>query len=146
MAAEMKTANQFIPVLFFAILISGCAHVISSDLRLKVDPSLTFSEVLRDPDANKGKIMLWGGEILQVILQDRTTFVEVLKWPLGWRGNPQRTVTFEGRFVILVKEPLDSSFYQAGKRVTVAGEVQGGIKGEEMKTLSDSILSISDSP
>jgi outer membrane lipoprotein len=80
---------------FFFILTSGCSHVISDTLRARVDPSLTFREVFQNPNAYKGKIVVWGGEILQTLPQkDRTTLIEVLDWPLGWRGKPKRTVAF----------------------------------------------------
>ena len=125
-------------ILFSFTIIYGCAHVISEDVRAKIDPAIAFKEVQQDPNQYKGKTILWGGVILQSLPEnDGTTLLEVLQWPLSWRGEPQRSVTFEGKFLILVKENLDPSPYEKGKRVTVAGEIQGEIQGEEKKSLTD---------
>jgi outer membrane lipoprotein len=122
----------------FFIFVSGCAHVISKDLRANVDPSLSFGEVLQNPEAYKGKIVLWGGGVIQTLPQeDGTTFIEVLEWPLGWRGEPRRTVPFQGKFLILVKEPLDSFPYGSRAKITVVGEIDGTILGGKVKSVSD---------
>ncbi len=124
-------------LLILLILVSGCAHVISSELRTKVDSSLTFSQVLQNPNAYKGKIVIWGGEILQTLPQkDGTTLIEVLQWPLGWRGEPKRTVSFHGKFLVLVKEHLDPSLYQIRERITVAGEILGEIQRDKIEYLT----------
>jgi outer membrane lipoprotein len=118
-------------------LISGCA-VISPELRAKVDSSLTFEKVFQNPCAYKGKIVLWGGEIIQTLPQkEGATMIEVLKWPLNWREEPRRTVSFHGKFLVLVKDHLDLSLYERGKDITVAGEIEGEIQGKEDQRLSD---------
>jgi len=62
----MKKISFYI-LLFSFIFASGCAHVISKDLRAKTDSSLTFGEVFKNPNTYKGKIVVWGGEIIQAI-------------------------------------------------------------------------------
>ena len=117
---------QFFSLLFLLLLVSGCAHVISKNLREAVDPSLTFGEVFKNPDSYKGKTVLWGGEIIQTLaLKDGRTEVEVFQRPLGWRGEPGETARSEGRFLVLVDKYLDPYLYRRGRRVTVAGEVLG---------------------
>jgi len=123
---------------FLFIFISGCAHVISRDLRARVDQSITFKDVQKNPNTYKGKVVLWGGEIIQTLPQkDETVLIEVLEWPLGWRGEPRRTVSFQGRFLVFVKEPLDLSLYKRGAKITVAGEIQGSTLGEKIKSITD---------
>ena len=119
------------------LLISGCAPVISLELRAKVDPSLTFREVLQTPDAYQGKIVLWGGEIIQVMPQNGTTGFKVLQMPLGWREKPIGASGSEGKFLVLVKEFVDLSVFQNGKKITVAGKIEGAARKGEIKSLSD---------
>ena len=125
--------------LFFSLIIaSGCAHVISKDLRAEADQSLMFKDVQKNPNTYKGKIVIWGGEIIQTLPEkDGNTLLEVLEWPLSWRGKPRRTVSLQGKFLVLVKDHLDLSPYQRGKRVTVAGEIQGSMLGEEINPATD---------
>jgi outer membrane lipoprotein len=124
--------------LFSFIFASGCGHVISKDLKAKTDLSLTFGEVSKNPNTYKGKIVIWGGEIIRALPQDDgTNLIEVLEWPLGWREKPRRAVSFHGKFLVLLKEPLDLSHYRRGVKITVAGETQGSMQGEKIKSVSD---------
>lgn len=125
-------------LLFLSIFLFSCAPVISEEIRGGVDTSLTIKEVAQSPDTYKGKIVLWGGKIIQTLPQgEGTTLIEVLEWPLGWTGRPRRTVSFQGKFLILLKEPLDSSLYGREVRITVAGEIQGSMLGEEINPATD---------
>jgi len=133
----VKQIQSYLLLLLFGFVL-GCAHVTSEGLRAKVNPSRTFDEVFQNPDAYKGKTFIWGGEIIQTLPQENgTTLIEVLEWPLGWREKPRRTVSFQGKFLVLSKEPLDPSDYTRGTKITVAGEVEGSVPGERIKSVSD---------
>jgi outer membrane lipoprotein len=122
----MVTRFKFFSLFFVLLFISGCAHVISKDLRNHSDLSLTLSQVNRDPNAYKGKSVIWGGEIIETVNQkDGTTQIEVFQRPLGWRGEPKETLASEGRFLVLVEKYLDPYIFRRGRRITVAGEIQG---------------------
>ena len=133
----VKQIQSYLLLLLFGFVL-GCAHVTSEDLRAKVDPSRTFDEVSQNPDAYKGKTFVWGGEIIQTLPQENgTALIEVLEWPLGWREKPRRTISFQGKFLVLLKKPLDLSDYRGGTKITVAGEVEGSVPGEKIKSISD---------
>ena len=124
----MERFERFQRFLLFSLilLISGCAHVISKDLRVKVDPSLTFGQILQNPNAYQGKTVLWGGEIIQTTNQkDGTTLIEVFQRPLGWRGEPKERPASEGRFLIIAEKYLDPYLFRRGRKITLAGEIQG---------------------
>lgn len=114
--------------LFFGLLLlaffSGCAPI-SKDLRAQADRTLNFQQVFKDPGAYKGKIVIWGGEIIETINQkDGTTLMVVLQRPLDWMEEPkfQRS---EGRFIILAEGYVDPYVFKRGRRITVAGEILG---------------------
>ncbi len=112
--------------LLLVLFLPGCAHVISKDLRAKADTSLTLSQVRKDPEAFKGKMVLWGGEIIETLnLRDATTQIEVFQKPLGWRGEPRATLSSEGRFLILADQYIDPYIFRSGRKVTVMGEIIG---------------------
>jgi outer membrane lipoprotein len=130
----MKSRFIWFLLLSFIILLSGCAHVIPKDLRTKSDLSLTLSQVRQNPNAFKGKLVVWGGEIIETVnQQDGTTQIEVFQRPLGWRGEPKETVASEGRFLILADKYLDPYILRRGKKITVAGEMIG----EKIKPLGE---------
>ncbi len=114
------------------IFLSGCAHVISKDLRTKSDLSLTLSQVRQNPEPFKGKWVVWGGEIVETAnQQDGTTQIEVFQRPLGWRGEPRETYPSAGRFLVLYDRYLDPYVFRRGKKITVGGD----ITGEKVKPL-----------
>jgi len=130
----MKRRSPWFLFLVFIFLLSGCAHVISKDLRIKSDPSLTLGQVRQNPDAFKEKLVIWGGEIIETVNQrDGTTQVEVFQRPLGWRGEPKETNYSEGRFLVLADTYLDPYIFRRGKRITIGGE----IIGEKTKPLGE---------
>ena len=123
----MNRVRQFYRILIFflVLLISGCAHVITKDLRAKADLSLTFAQVQQNPNLYKGKSVVWGGEIIQTTNQkDGTPLMEVFQRSLGWRGEPKETVASEGRFLVLIEKYLDPYLFRSGRKITVAGEIQ----------------------
>ena len=133
----MRQAKPYLS-LFLSVFLFACAPVISEKTREEADLSLTFKEVAPNPDTYEGRFVLWGGEIIQTLPQDDgSTFIEVLEWPLGWREKPKRTISFRGRFLVLSKEPLDASLYKGKVRITVAGQIQGSMPGEKVKSVSD---------
>jgi outer membrane lipoprotein len=130
---KMKNGVRWI-FLLLVFLLSGCAHVISKDLRAKADPYLTLGQVRQNPDAYKGKMVIWGGEIIETINQkDATTHIEIFQKPLGWRGEPKAPASSEGRFLMLSDQHLDPYLFRKGRNVTVVGE----ILGEKIKPLGE---------
>ncbi len=118
-----KRLRLLLPLL---LLLSGCASVISEELRAKADPNLTIAEVRENPNGYKGKIVVWGGEIVQsTVRKDKTTLIEVLERPLGRMDEPQETGTSGGRFLVHSEKYLDPDVYREGRRITVAGRILG---------------------
>jgi len=127
----MSTRFPLLWLFLIFSFISGCGHVISENLRKQIDPAITFKQVFENPSAYTGKMVLWGGEIIQAINQkDGTTLIEVFQTPLRWRGEPKDTeesIPFEGRFLIRIAKYIDPYLYRRGRKITVAGEIQGEI-------------------
>jgi outer membrane lipoprotein len=107
------------------LLLAGCAHVISKEVLQEVDMSLTFAHVSKDPDAYTGKIVLFGGDVIETQNLSDKTLIVVLQRPLGSRGEPGAGDVSEGRFIIQTPEFLDPAIYRSGRKLTVAGMVAG---------------------
>jgi outer membrane lipoprotein len=121
-SAWMKLSGVIIAL--FAV--SGCAHVISAQLREQVDPHLAFGTVLHNPEAALGRLVIWGGRIIETTNEgDGTTVIKVLQTPLDSSGFPQDEESSEGRFLVRVPRYLDPEVYQKSRKITVAGEISG---------------------
>lgn len=112
-------------LLVAAVLAAGCAGVIPEAARQGVDPSFTFAELRANPDAARGRRVVFGGEILQVTPRAQETEIEVLHYPLGADDFPRRSAPSGGRFLVRWTGFLDPATYPAGRLVTVAGTVEG---------------------
>jgi len=130
----MSNRVRSLIVICCLVFLSGCVHVISKEIRDKVDPALTFGQVIQNPTAYKGKTVVWGGEIINTLNQKNgTTEIEVFQMPLDSRDAPKTSNASEGRFLILINRYLDPYLYREGRMVTVAGE----ISGEQIKPLGE---------
>ncbi|MBW1716602.1 MAG: Slp family lipoprotein [Deltaproteobacteria bacterium] len=95
--------------------LSGCAHVISKEIRQEVDPELTFAELRKDARAHKGKTVLLGGVIVKTVNKEEGTILEVYQTQMDREGRPVKLDVSGGRFLALYKGLLDSEIYRKGR-------------------------------
>lgn len=112
-----------ISILVF-LFTAACAPVISKDIRDQVARDLSFKEVLQDPEAYKGKLVLWGGVIIKAENQKEGTLIEVLQKPTDREGRPKAVDHSDGRFLALYNGFLDVAIYSRDREVTIAGEIK----------------------
>ncbi|MEA3415122.1 MAG: Slp family lipoprotein [Thermodesulfobacteriota bacterium] len=125
---KVKIQNLFFASIFVAYClfsIAGCAPVISKQLRKQIAKELTLSVVAKAPEAYKGETVLWSGVIISSVNLKEGTMIEVLQKPADTSGKPKDVDESEGRFLALYPGYLDVAIYNGGRKVTVAGEVQG---------------------
>ena len=125
---KIKIQNLFFVPIFVAYCLfslTGCAPVISKQLREQVAKELTLSVVFKDPEAYNGKTVLWSGVIIRSVNLKEGTIIEVLQKPADAQGKPKDVDESEGRFLALYPGYLDVAIYNGGRKVTVAGEVKG---------------------
>lgn len=123
----MQHAIRFLAVATLA-LTPGCAStsVIPEPLEQQVDKAVTFSEVLESPDSYRGKMVVWGGEVLKAKALKGGTQLEVLQLPLDDDQGPvTERMESKGRFLAWQSEFLDPATMTDGTRVTIVGEVTG---------------------
>jgi outer membrane lipoprotein len=124
----MKSVNRsggLLLLVWAAFLITGCAHVVSSELRQQSRTDLAFSTVLQNPEAYKGATVIWGGSIIETVNHDDYTAVKVLQTPLDSYERPEGEEDSRGRFIVEISGYVDPEVYKNGKMVVVAGEIVG---------------------
>lgn len=110
--------------LLFAVL-TACAPVISQGVLKTVDRTIAFEQIMKNPDAYKGKAVLVGGTILKITNLPDKTLIEVIQQPLDRRNMPESPENSKGRFIVVFKEFKDPAIYSPGRLITVAGEMIG---------------------
>jgi outer membrane lipoprotein len=115
--------------LFFASVLLltsvGCVSPISSQMRQEAAKNLSFGEVLANPGAHNGEVVIWGGVIVKTVSRDHHSDLYLSETPLGVNGRPMGREYSEGEFVAKTSEILDPRAYAEGRQVTVAGEIIG---------------------
>ena len=104
---------------------AGCAHVVSPEMRQKAEGGPEFSAVLGNPDAYRGKTVIWGGIILDTINQEDSTLIKVLQTPLDIEGMPTGREYSRGRFLARIQGYADREVYLPESLITLAGEIAG---------------------
>lgn len=116
--------------LFVLLALSGCAHNLISDKSLaQVDSSISFNDLLKNPDAYRGKMVILGGGIAGVTSLDDGIQIEVINYNLDARQMPVEVSTPGGRFQAFLPESLNKTTdifrCKRGMLVSLAGEVTG---------------------
>lgn len=122
-ALEQGAARWVLCIL--SLMLGACTPVISPQLMEQVDRDLTYGALAARPDEFKGRIVLLGGTIVQTVPKPNETEVEVVQKQVSSSGEPRLTDKSEGRFLVVADRFLDPAIYQAGRDITVAGEVRG---------------------
>lgn len=107
-----------------ALVMAGCS-VISKDIRLDADRDIALPMVQANPDAYKGKKVIWGGIIMSSKNLAKKTVIEVLQTPLDISDMATDKERSQGRFLVESPVYLDTYLYDAGKEITVAGIIKG---------------------
>ena len=106
------------------LLLSGCAYPISKEWRQQAKEGLTFIQVVQNPEAYIGNVVIWGGLILEVSNPSDGGEIRILQGPLDSDEYPQEEIT-HGRFIAKTSTFLDPVIYSKGRKITVAGEIIG---------------------
>lgn len=123
----MKSLATFEFVAFAGLLLalSGCAtSPVSRELRKQAKP-LTLAQVVANPGACKGSVVIWSGQILDTVNGTNGGSIYVLKLPLDAQGRPERHGVSSGRFIARNRGFADPEIFRKGQLVTVAGIVAG---------------------
>ena len=105
---------------------SGSGFVVPETLEGRVDRSLTFLQLIANPDSYRGSLVVVGGEVLQTTRTGDATVLEVLQLPLDDGQLPvQDRLSSQGRFRARHEGILDPALLENRARITVVGEVTG---------------------
>ena len=119
-------AKKVILAVILSFILSGCTSVLSSRVVQEADDKVTFTDLQKKPDRYRGTVVILGGQILDTVVKESETRVQVLQLPLGAQQRPDNTASSQGRFIVIFKRFADPLVYEKGRKITMAGVVQGG--------------------
>lgn len=128
---EVIRAPQSLTLFFvpfcFALFITteGCAPPFPKEALDRVNRSVSFQELKKEPEHFKGTWVMLGGMIVASKNTTEGALIEILQKPLNTDGRPLQTDATEGRFLVQSDTFLDSAVYHEGRLITVVAEVLG---------------------
>lgn len=111
-------------ILILLILIASCAPF-PKEVTQDVTEDITFAEVLKTPDAFKGRTVIWGGVIVETLPRADETLVIVRQTALDLSKQPKDLDKSEGRFLVRYKGFLDPAIYAKDRELTIVGTISG---------------------
>ncbi len=121
----MKKLLYLFGLLLLTGFLAGCGSVISKDALYSVNYETDYAQVKANPERNLGKTLILGGLILENEVSDAGSTLEILKYTLDGRDEPQEPDEESGRFLVKTNRLLDPSIYEAGRLVTLVGTLVG---------------------
>lgn len=114
------------------VALAGCAtYPISKSVRQEASKA-TLAQVLENPDAHQGQLVIWGGRIIKTMNQTNGADIYVLKLPLTHFEKPISDANSTGRFIARANRFVDPQVFKNGRRITVAGTITG-LKTEKLQ-------------
>lgn len=111
------------------IILILVASVSCSTISIKnieqIDQTLTVKEVQQNIDKYKGKMILWGGVIIETIHRPEETLIMVMQTNLDYEKRPSNLDQSEGRFIVKQSGFLDPVIFEKDRIITATGEVSG---------------------
>jgi len=120
----MAKEITFSMILLF--ILSGCTSVLSTGIVQEADDKVAFTDLQRQPERYRGVVVILGGQIVETAVKEGETWVQVLQLPLAAQQRPDITAPSQGRFIVIYKRFADPLVYEKGRKITVAGVVEGG--------------------
>ena len=102
---------------------AGCSPPFPKELLERVEKSVPFTALQKDPDKYARKLLMIGGIIVDTKNLKERTRIEVLQMTLDGEGRPELTDDTGGRFLVMTQQFLDGAVYHSGRLITVVGEV-----------------------
>ncbi|MBI4772638.1 MAG: Slp family lipoprotein [Deltaproteobacteria bacterium] len=104
----------------------ACAHGLSRDAKSLVDYDGTALDVQQSPKEFMGRVVLWGGRIIETRVLKERTDVYVLQQPLDLDDRPLSSDDYLGRFIVRSPELLDPAVFNKDLMVSVVGTLMDG--------------------
>ena len=115
---------------FVFVIIAGCAHPISDDLRKNIDHSASLETISRNPNRFTNQNVMFGGVIVATRNFPEKTEIEVIQKNLDSLGYPSRGDETEGRFIFVKQGFLEPEIFSKGRYITGAGKLAGTKNGK----------------
>jgi outer membrane lipoprotein len=123
---------------FSVLFLVSCAPVLKEEVIRTGDPSVSIPEIIANPAVHKGKVYIFGGEVIETRRTALGDTIEAFYIPVDSRGYLKESERTRTRFLAFLPSSagnLDPEILDRRYNITVAGEFRelqpGRINGAE---------------
>jgi outer membrane lipoprotein len=132
--------KRILVIMIGALMLSACTPVLNRELMREGARNVPLSQMRENPDANQGKLFIFGGVIVDTRVTDKGSLIEAIYVPVSSLGYLRDLEQYGGRFLALFPRTsgmLDPLIYKKGREITLAGSFLENRKGkiDEMEYL-----------
>lgn len=117
-------------ILLLWLMLSGCTQVTYKQLAREGGTPAPFPAVKTDLQEYRGKLVVLGGEILSLTLDNGVSLLEVEQIDLDKEYRPAYQGASGGNFFVKSQDWLSPGSYVPKRKVTVVGVVEGKKQGK----------------
>jgi len=99
----------------------GCTSVLTEKVLRDSEPRLAFQEVRQTPNKYLGRMVVFGGTLIQIETHKEGSWIEILQRPLDGRLKPHMDDRSDGRFLVKTDQLLEPEEFTKNRLITVAG-------------------------
>jgi len=126
MTKGISVLKKICYLLSIITLFTGCTKAISDSVLKQVNSNIRFIDLKRHPQAYEGQMVLLAGVIVRTSHESGgNTLVEAYQTEMNFEKRPINLDVSQGRFLAEYDGFLDGDIYAKGRKITVAGRVQG---------------------
>jgi outer membrane lipoprotein len=114
-----------LPALIFPVVLAGCASAVPKVIRTPMAEVPTVAQVQQTPNAYRGRLVRWGGTVLEVINREHRTDILILSRPLAADGRPRLEAEPDGRFIAEIVGFVEPAEVPQDRRLTLVGRISG---------------------
>ncbi len=122
--------NSIYILLGLWLAVSGCTQATYNRLAREGGTPASFPSVKADPQKYQGKLVVLGGKVLSVWLEDGASLLEVEQIDLDKNYRPAYQGASAGNFFVKSQDWLSPGSYVPKRKVTVVGVVEGKKQGK----------------
>jgi outer membrane lipoprotein len=119
----MKGRVQYFLSMCLLLFVAGCVSNLPREITSAPVPDISLTNTQKDIKSKQGKLVRWGGIIINIENLPKKSILEILAKPLNNYGQPAINVTSPGRFFAEIDGFVDPSVYAAGRELTLFGTV-----------------------
>ena len=128
MRTKRRLSWSIVKLLIIGIAVAGCSSVPKA-VRTPI-PGPGVAQVQNDPGTSVGRIVRWGGTIVELDNQAQHTDIQVVSRNLARDGRPRNLSKSKGRFIARVNRFLEPADFDTGRLVTVTGSLGPAVSGK----------------